>query len=401
MSMRPCSICKLLFGIYTLASPASASTAATSGVSFITLGDWGGASLSDNPDGQTYVKNVRDVASQMAKTASKRDTQFIINTGDNFYWCGIQNTSDFQVDVDFVQPYRDIPKNIKWYSVLGNHEYGYNVSAQIDLANVHSNWVMDARYYSRRVPLPYTNNSHHPTKQVRTYVTMILLDTSPCISEYRSENKNGWDPCGDEYTTCALDGGKGIFEGECKFHEQIISQDCNAQFTWFENELKKVPSNDWLVVVGHHPADEIDAPGTDFVGVMQKHPRGAHNGVDLYINGHAHTLTHYSIDNKGAYITSGAGALVTSPRTGKEAQRPAADLTDAKIRTYNKTMGHIVELSKRGKHKYNKIWNGRVSGFTISTFSDDYRTLTTDFIGVDGNILHSFKIQKNDLFIKH
>ena len=28
------------------------------------------------------------------------------------------------------------------------HEYGYNVEAQIELAQSHSRWVMDARYYT-------------------------------------------------------------------------------------------------------------------------------------------------------------------------------------------------------------------------------------------------------------
>ena len=27
--------------------------------------------------------------------------QFIIGTGDNFYWCGLQNTSDYQIAADW------------------------------------------------------------------------------------------------------------------------------------------------------------------------------------------------------------------------------------------------------------------------------------------------------------
>jgi predicted MPP superfamily phosphohydrolase len=70
------------------------------------------------------------VAVQMSKTVAALGSKFVVNTGDNFYWCGLQNTSDFQVKADWLDPYGkhgllDLP----WYGVLGNHEYGYNVQA--------------------------------------------------------------------------------------------------------------------------------------------------------------------------------------------------------------------------------------------------------------------------------
>ena len=39
---------------------------------------------------------------------------------------------------------------------------------------------------------------------------------------------------------------------------------------------------------------------------MQNH------GFDLYLNGHAHTMSQYTIDGAGAYVTSGAGAMVAT-----------------------------------------------------------------------------------------
>lgn len=53
--------------------------------SFVSIGDWGGAQL-----GGQYTINVDSVAAQMASTAASVNAQFLINTGDNFYWCGIQ-----------------------------------------------------------------------------------------------------------------------------------------------------------------------------------------------------------------------------------------------------------------------------------------------------------------------
>jgi hypothetical protein len=52
---------------------------------FISVGDWGGAAV-----GQPYTTNVYAVANSMANYSQHLNPQFIINTGDNFYWCGIQ-----------------------------------------------------------------------------------------------------------------------------------------------------------------------------------------------------------------------------------------------------------------------------------------------------------------------
>ena len=40
----------------------------------------------------------------------------------------------------------------------------------------------------------------------------------------------------------------------CEFHKNILTQSCSAQFSWFQEQLASVPKDDWLIVVGHHPA---------------------------------------------------------------------------------------------------------------------------------------------------
>jgi hypothetical protein len=69
-----------------------------------------------------------------------------------------------------------------------------------------------------------------------------------------------------------------------------MTQSCDDQYTWFQQQLKAVPADDWLIVVGHHPADEMDVH--DFVTPMTA------RGFSLYVNGHAHTLTQYAINGK-------------------------------------------------------------------------------------------------------
>jgi len=89
-------------------------TAFAANYAFLSIGDWGGAQLSDQ-----YSKNVYDVSSQMAVTSTASEAKFIINTGDNFYWCGIQNTTDPQIAVDFEKPYAATSLQIDWYNTLG------------------------------------------------------------------------------------------------------------------------------------------------------------------------------------------------------------------------------------------------------------------------------------------
>jgi Asp-tRNA(Asn)/Glu-tRNA(Gln) amidotransferase A subunit family amidase len=95
----------------------------STGVSFVTLGDWGGAALEE--PSKPYAQNVVDVAAALKVVMAAKDAQFVVNTGDNFYWCGIKNTTDFQVAKDWVDSYEASVRAVPWYSVLGNHEYGH------------------------------------------------------------------------------------------------------------------------------------------------------------------------------------------------------------------------------------------------------------------------------------
>lgn len=56
---------------------------ANAAFTFLSVGDWGGANVGK-------LANVQAVAAQMDAIATANNAQFIVNTGDNFYWCGIQ-----------------------------------------------------------------------------------------------------------------------------------------------------------------------------------------------------------------------------------------------------------------------------------------------------------------------
>ena len=303
-------------------------------IDFVSLGDWGGASL-----GGYHLSNIQKTALSIYNHINIYNSQFILNSGDNFYYCGIENITDQQISQDFTSIFSKI--NLPWYNSLGNHDYGFNPSAQLTLNTIINNWILDDRYYHRRLVI---NN---------VSINIIVLDTNPCINDYRGNDRSKWDPCNYEFPTC------GPEPGVCKFHDNIITQNCTSQLQWFQNILNNITDDEWTIVVGHHPASEINA--CDFQSLLSL-PK-----VHLYINGHVHSMQQYSVDNQEKYVTTGAASMVI-PRTG--------------------LINHDILTAKNVKMLFNKM----DTGYTSHTISGN--TLTNNFWSSDGNLVHSFQINK-------
>ena len=316
-------------------------------INIISLGDWGSASL-----GGYHLRNAENTAHAMTTYASEYNPKLVLNTGDNFYYCGIQNTSDPQISADYVDLFGNL--SLPWYNALGNHDYGFNPAAQLELNNTIPQWIMDDRYYHRRVILSNTDST--------IALNIIVLDTNPCINDYRGEDRSKWDPCGTQYPTCSP-----IVE-ECMFHENIIAQDCKSQLDWFNETLSSIPPNEWIFVIGHHKADEIDAE--DFQSILNS------NRVHLYLNGHNHNLEHYSIDENPKYITTGAAGMVLIGSTGHSF-----------VKLHDESPGF-----KYKKHEVKSVWSKIITGFTSHTFTDRGTKVRTDFWDTNQHILHSFMV---------
>jgi hypothetical protein len=317
----------------------------TRDISIISLGDWGSAAL-----GGYHLRNAENTARAMTTYVSEYNPKLVLNAGDNFYYCGIQNTSDPQISEDYVNLFGNI--SLPWYNALGNHDYGFNPAAQLELNKTIPQWIMDDRYYHRRVVLSTTGSS--------IPLNIIVLDTNPCVNDYRGEDRKKWDPCGTQYPTCSP-----IVE-ECMFHENILAQDCKAQLDWFNATLSDIPPNEWVFVLGHHKADEIDAE--NFQSVLNS------SRVHLYLNGHNHNLEHYSIDGESKYITTGAAGMVIIGNNGKTNVKLHDESTQFKYK----------------KHQLKSVWSKIVTGFTTHTFIDSGTKVRTDFWDTNQHILHSF-----------
>ena len=145
---------------------AVSNTSNSSLISFVTLGDWGGAGIEAE-----HKTAELSVAHQLSTSAAALSAQFLINVGDNFYHYGVKSKNDTQWQSTFENVYKEESMMIPWYSVLGNHDYGYDPEAQLHYKSANANrWVMPARYWTRRVQIG----------QTAQWISFVFLDSSPC-----------------------------------------------------------------------------------------------------------------------------------------------------------------------------------------------------------------------------
>lgn len=321
-------------------------------LTFLSIGDWGGYNL-----GSYYKKNIIDVSNALINDYNKNNHSFIINTGDNFYYCGIQSLNDYNIQADYINLFNKV--QLPWYSVLGNHDYGYNVSAQLKLHTLINQWIMPSRYY-------------YIEAQPGLYI--VALDTNPCISDYRGNDQSKWDPCHKPDYYC----GNYTKDEPCRFHENILSQTCDYQFQWFQHILDNIiPNNAKIIVVGHHPVFEIDV--MPFSELVNNDAR-----IVLYINGHTHMFGTYEYNKTNKYITNGAGSMVQPSNIKYEKVKGNLDVINME---YNKK----GNLNKKKKHKYDMYsWYERISGYARHLIYESH--LRTDFIGINGEIIYQYNI---------
>lgn len=231
---------------------------------------------------------------------------------------------------------------------------------------------MPDRYYTTRIQL---DASH--------YMSLIVLDTSPCVSNYRRDNQSHWDPCSTQYPTCSLRNTNDDFEGPCKFHENILGQNCATQYQWLQATLMGIPRDDWLVIVGHHPIDECDV--RDLTSLIQN------RGFGIYLNGHTHTMQQYTIDGKGSYVTTGAGSMVNTTDQTHE-------MSLLKLSGESYSTQKVSARSNANNHVFTSVCKQTVAGFTTHTFNSDFTTLTTQFVGYTGTILNEIVTNRDGSF---
>mmetsp|Transcript_9282 Transcript_9282/g.13986 ORF Transcript_9282/g.13986 Transcript_9282/m.13986 type:complete len:443 (-) Transcript_9282:100-1428(-) len=233
-----------------------------SSYNFLMHGDWGWNSFN-----QTLTSY------EMAVYAWLVNAEFVIALGDNFYEDGVTDTHDELWDTAFHDVYASPALNVKWYGVLGNHDYHGNIEAQIDRSVVSGEtmWYMPATYYSIDYELKDGG-----------ILTIVYIDT------------------------CLLD-------PYAKDTEDILNnanwvEERTNQLEWIDNTLAAAAlKSNWIVVAGHYPIYSIGEHGDDQYLIDDLLPLLLDHGVHAYFAGHDHLHQHIYKDGLH-HITSGNSA---------------------------------------------------------------------------------------------
>ncbi|CAK9212366.1 unnamed protein product [Sphagnum jensenii] len=236
-------------------------------LNFLVVGDWG----------RNGLYNQSLVAEQMGNVGAQLNVSFIISTGDNFYENGLTGPDDEQFSTSFSNIYTQKSLQTTWYSVLGNHDYHGNVSAQVDQKvtlrdprwNCHNNFQL----------------IHDLGNTPQAKVEFFFIDTNPFVGEYwTTKSSYAW-------------------QLPIPRKDYIMEELMNLTNALAASTAK------WKIVVGHHTMRSVSTHGDTLELLEAVLPILEANAVDLYINGHDHCMQHIKRpDSPVHFLTSGGGS---------------------------------------------------------------------------------------------
>ncbi|CAM6083708.1 unnamed protein product [Calypogeia fissa] len=252
--------------------PAHPAPSTSKTVYFVSIGDHG-----------TGLPDQLSVAHQMADVASKRNAQFVLTLGDNFYPRGIEGLDDPLIRTHFEDIYEDKSLQIPWYVTLGDHDHRGSVAAQIAYSNYSSRWEMPAPYYVKHIAL---GEKHH--------MDLIITDS------------------------IGLEGAIAAKYNETRRFEQDYSMEFAGkeaglkQLQWLTEVLRTSTAN-WRVVVGHRPLQSCGNRARFPVEERLRSlllPLFVKHRVHVYMHGHDHLGQHLE-DEGVVYVGNGVGGFGT------------------------------------------------------------------------------------------
>lgn len=226
-----------------------------SGFNFFVLSDMG----------STAKYREDSVAHTVNRLSKVFHPKFVINQGDFFHDQGVRDIHDSLWDAQFEKMFPVPELNLKWYSIIGNHEYIGNPQALVDYAKNNQRWTMPDRNYTF---VQQVDSS--------TSIRFVMIDTSPFVGFYHRDPK----------------------------YKEVKKQDPEKTVAFVDSVLA-LSHETWKVVVGHHPAYTSDLNHgstynliSDIVPLMQQYK------VDFYLSGHVHKFEHLQRDGIDYMVTS-------------------------------------------------------------------------------------------------
>lgn len=271
--------------------------------------------------GRNGYYDQKGVASTMGLLAEKIGPDAVLALGDTHHYEGVQSVSDPLWMTNYELIYSHPELMVHWYPVCGNHEYRGSTQAVLDYSAISRRWDMPARYYTK-----VFGDKDEAT------VRIVFIDTAPLIDKYRKNNATYPDAC---------------------------RQDPEAQLEWLDKTLADA-TEDWVVVVGHHPiyafTDKPDSERSDLQKrvdpILRKHK------ADMYICGHIHNYQHIRKSDSGTdYVVNTSGS---------------------KTRAAGKTDG--------------TVFCSDAAGFSVLTA--DKKALRLNFLDKDGRVIYTVSRNK-------
>lgn len=271
--------------------------------------------------GRNGYYDQKGVASTMGLVAEKIGPDAVLALGDTHHYEGVQSVSDPLWMTNYELIYSHPELMVHWYPVCGNHEYRGSTQAVLDYSAISRRWDMPARYYTK-----VFGDKDEAT------VRIVFIDTAPLIDKYRKNNAT---------------------------YPDASRQDMEAQLEWLDKTLADA-TEDWVVVVGHHPiyafTDKPDSERSDLQKrvdpILRKHK------ADMYICGHIHNYQHIRKSDSGTdYVVNTSGS---------------------KTRAAGKTDG--------------TVFCSDAAGFSVLTA--DKRTLRLNFLDKDGRVIYTVSRNK-------
>ena len=242
--------------------------------------------------GRNGYYDQKPIAEVLGRVAEVVSPECVVASGDVHHFEGVESVNDPLWMTNFELIYSHPKLMVPWLPIFGNHEYRGNTQAVIDYSKVSRRWMMPDRYYTKVY------------KDDGATVRLVMIDTTPMIDSYRNSKST---------------------------YPIVKQQDYQKQLEWLEDVLNSA-TEDWVVVVGHHPiyahTSKSSKERKDMQSRVDAVLRKYDDKVNLYVCGHIHNFQHIKKDDcKIHYIvnTSAArsrsvkaveGTQFCSPETG-------------------------------------------------------------------------------------
>jgi tartrate-resistant acid phosphatase type 5 len=266
------------------------------------------------------------VASSLGDVAAAIGASFVLSTGDNVYEAGISSATDPLWAATFTNVYTHAAlSDVPFFSVLGNHDWLGNVTAQVHPtrgvccvapaggnganARVDGRWRAGMSFQAS----PSRSRSDHwagiragsASSVNPPLLSLVYVDTSPWVSEYRALTSMDWAAAGLIPRTAAAPG---------------TPASAAAWAAWEDAQVNRLTAalaaSDarWKIVVGHHAIHSYGEHGSQ-PELARLDAALRAGGAVAYVNGHDHDLQLIQPDVAAAaaplgpvYLTSGAGS---------------------------------------------------------------------------------------------